>query len=188
MKHERILFDIIENEVRRIKGGGRFINTYGLGLLGAETAFREVVRVYYNEILESVNFVDSEGNHVSVSLVAGGGTSKTEGSLSSALYRFADTISIFVAKHFTREFIEYLDKICDEMCAIGYAVTNGYGDIFVGYGYSIVRVSVTDILYAKSLGLSADSLPFAEIVSGTGAELGKLEADIAVLAEKIMKG
>lgn len=188
MKHEKILYDIIENEVRRIKAGGRFINTYGLGVLGAETACREVVRVYYNEIVESVNFVDSEGNHVSVSLVAGGGTSKTEGSLSSALYRFADTISIFVAKHFTREFIEYLDKICDEMCAIGYAVTNGYGDIFVGYGYSIVRVSVTDILYAKSLGLSADSLPFAEIVSGTGAELGKLEADIAVLVEKIMKG
>ena len=188
MKHERILFDIIENEVKRINGTGRFINTYGLGLLGAETACREIVRVYYNEILETVNFVDSEGNHVSSSLVAGGGTSKTEGSLSSALYRFADTISIFVAKHFTREFIEYLDKIRNEMCAIGYSVASGYGDIFVGYGYSIVRVSVTDILYAKSLGLSADSLPFAEIVAGSGAELGKLEADIAVLVKKIMKG
>lgn len=186
MKHERILFDIIENEVRRIKGGGRFINTYGLGLLGAETACREVVRVYYNEILESVNFVDSEQNYVSASLIAGGGTSKTDGSPSSALYRFADTISIFVAKHFTKEFIEYLDKICDEMRAIGYTVSCGYGDIFVGYGGCYVRVSVMDILYAKSLGLSYDSLPVAEIVSGT--ELGKLEADVAVLVEKIMKG
>lgn len=62
----------------------------------------------------------------------------------------------------------------------------GYGDIFVGYGYSSVRVSVTDILYAKLLRLSYDSLPVAEIVSGT--ELGKLEADVAVLVEKIMKG
>ena len=186
MKHERILFDIIENEVRRIKAGGRFINTYGLGLLGAETACREVVRVYYNEILESVNFVDSEQNYVSASLVAGGGTSKTDGSPSSALYRFADTISIFVAKHFTRKFIEYLDKICDEMRAIGYTVACGYGDIFVGYGSCYVRVSVMDILYVKSLGLSYDSIPVAEIVSGT--ELGKLEADVAVLVEKIMKG
>lgn len=186
MKSERILFDIIESEVRRIKVGEPFINTYGLGLLGAESACRGIVRVYYNEILETVNFVDSEGNHVSASLVAGGGTSKTDGSPSSALYRFADTISIFVSKHFTREFIEYLDKLCDEMRATGYNVVCGYGDIFVGYGYSYVRVSVTDILYAKSLGLSADSLPFAEIVSGT--ELGKLEADVAVLAEKIMKG
>lgn len=186
MKHEKILYDIIENEVRSIKGAGRFINTYGLGLLGAETACREVVRLYYNEILETVNFADGDGNIVTASLIAGGGTSDTDGSPSSALYRFADSISVFVAKHFTREFIEYLDKICDEMRAVGYNVVCGYGNIFVGYGYSSVRVSVTDILYAKSLGLSYDSLPVAEIVSG--AELGKLEADIAVLVEKIMKG
>ena len=41
MKHERILYNIIENEVRRITSVGRFINTYGIGLLGAEIACRE---------------------------------------------------------------------------------------------------------------------------------------------------
>lgn len=68
MKHERILYDIIENEVRRIQGKARFMNTYGIGLLSVETACREVVCMYYNEILETVNFVDADENYVSAIL------------------------------------------------------------------------------------------------------------------------
>ena len=49
----------------------------------------------------------------------------------------------------------------------------------------MLRLNVTDVLYAKSLELSSDSLPFVEIISGT--QLGKLESDVAILVEKIMK-
>lgn len=185
MKHERILYNIIESEVRRIKGTGRFLNTYGIGLLGAEIACRETVQVYYNEILETVNFVDADGNYVSAILIVGGGTCKTDGSPSVKLYDFADNISKFVVKHFTKEFVEYLDRVCNELRSSGYEVACGYGNIFIVNGGNSVQVNVTDILYAKSLGLSSNSLPFAEIVSGT--ELGKLENDVAILVKKIMK-
>ena len=164
MKHERILYNIIENEVRRITSVGRFINTYGIGLLGAEIACREIVRMYYNEICETVNFVDADENYVVASLIIDGGTSKTDGIPSANLYNFADNISRYVVKHFTREFIKY---------------------IYIVYGGSSVRFNVTDVLYAKSLELSSDSLPFVEIISGT--QLGKLESDVAILVEKIMK-
>lgn len=185
MKHERILYDIIENEVRRITSVGRFINTYGIGLLGAEIACREIVRMYYNEICETVNFVDADENYVVASLIIDGGTSKTDGIPSANLYNFADNISRYVVKHFTREFIKYLDKLCNELRSIGYEVACSYGNIYIVYGGSSVRLNVTDVLYAKSLELSSDSLPFVEIISGT--QLGKLESDVAILVEKIMK-
>ena len=185
MKHERILYNIIETEVKRITSVGRFMNTYGIGLLGAEIACREIVQIYYNEILETVTFVDADENYVSAILIVDGGTCKTDGTPSANLYNFADNILRYVVKHFTREFIKYLDKLCNELRSIGYEVVCSYGDIFVIYGGSSVRVNVTDVLYAKSLGLSSDSLPFAEIVSGT--EFGKLEGDVAILVEKIMK-
>ena len=185
MKHERILYDIIENEVKRIQGKARFMNTYGIGLLGAEIACREIVQIYYNEILETVTFVDADENYVSAILIVDGGTCKTDGTPSANLYNFADNISTFVVKHFTRNFIKQLDKLCNELRSIGYEVVCGYGDIFIINGGSSVKVNVIDILYAKSLGLSSDSLPFAEIVSGT--ELGKLENDVAIFVEKIMK-
>lgn len=63
MKHEKILYDIIENEVRRIKEG-RFMNTYGIGLLGAKIACREIADMYFGEVLETVNFVDVTGSYI----------------------------------------------------------------------------------------------------------------------------
>ena len=185
MKHERILYDIIENEVKRIQGKARFMNTYGIGLLGAEMACREIVQMYYNEILETVNFVDANVNYVSAILIVDGGTCKTDGSPSVKLYDFADNISKFVVKHFTKKFIKQLDILCDELRSYGYEVICGYGDIFVIYGLNSVCVSVTDILYAKSLGLSYNSLPFVGIASGTISN--KFEADVTSFVKKIMK-
>ena len=204
MKHERILYDIIENEVRRIQGKARFMNTYGIGLLGVEiqgkarfmntygigllgveTACREVVCMYYNEILETVTFVDANENYVSAILIVNGGTCNTDGTPSANLYNFADKVSEFIVKHFTREFIKYLDKLCSEIRSYGYEVICGYGDIFVIQGINSVCVSVTDILYGKSLGLSYNSLPFVGIASGTISN--KFEADVTSFVEKIMK-
>lgn len=186
MKYEKAIYEVISNEVNRITDGGRFINTYGLGILGAEMACRDIAHVYYNNIFGTVNFIDKKGNYVSATTLLNGSINNTDGSPSSIVYSFAENMIKFAVKHFTKEFIEYIDKLCDEMRSIGYNIACSYGSILVTDGNSYVCVSVTDILYAKSLGLSADSLPFAEIVSGT--ELGKLEADIAVLVEKIMKG
>lgn len=185
MKHERILYDIIENEVKRIQGKARFMNTYGIGLLGAEIACHEIVQIYYNEILETVNFVDADENYVSAILIVDGGTCKTDGTPSANLYNFADNISKFVVKYFKREFIKYLDILCNEIRSYGYEVVCGYGDIFVIQGINSVCISVTDILYAKSLGLSYNSLPFVGIASGTISN--KFEADVTSFVEKIMK-
>ena len=184
MKYEKILYDIIENEVKRIKEG-LSMNTYGIGLLGAKIACREIADMYFGEVLETVNFVDVTGSYITAILFADGGVNHTDGSVSAHLYDFVDNISRYVVKHFTREFIEYLDKLCDELRLAGYDVVRNYGDIVIACGGSSVRVNVTDVVYAKSLGLSSDSLPVAEIVSGT--ELSKLEKDIAILVEKIMK-
>lgn len=185
MKYEKILYNIIDDEVRRIKEG-RFMNTYGIGLLGAKIACREIADMYFSEVLETVNFVDVTGSYITAILFADGGVNHTDGSVSAHLYDFMDNISRYVVKHFTREFIEYLDKLCDELRLAGYEVVCGYGYIVIACGGSSVRVNVTDVVYAKSLGLSSDSLPFAEIISGT--ELSKLEADVDVLVKKIMKG
>lgn len=185
MKHERILYNIIESEVRRIKGISRFVNTYDMGLLGVEMACREIVQIYYNEILETVNFVDADENYVSAILIVGGGTCKTDGSPSVKLYDFVDNISKFVVKHFTKEFIEYLDRVCDELRSVGYNIACNYGEIFIIHGDNSLSLSVTDVLYAKSLSLSYDRFSFVEIVSGTLS--GKLEADVTSIVEKIMK-
>lgn len=185
MKYEKILYDIIENEVKRIKEG-LSMNTYGIGLLGAKIACREIADMYFSEVLETVNFVDVTGSYISAILFADGGVMETDGSVSAHLYDFMDNISRYVVKHFTREFIEYIDKLCDELRLAGYEVVRDYGNIVIVYGENSVKINVMNVLYAKSLGLSSDSLPFAEIVSGT--ELSKLEKDIAILVEKIMKG
>lgn len=185
MKHEKILYDIIETEVKRIKEG-LSMNTYGIGLLGTQIACREIADMYFSEVLETVNFVDVTGSYITAILFADGGVMKTDGSVSAHLYDFMDNISRYVVKHFTREFIEYLDKLCDELRLAGYEVVCDYGNIVIAHSENSVKINVMNVLYTKSLGLSSDSLPFAEIVSGT--ELGKLEADVAVLVEKIMKG